>query len=65
MTAKQLINEMQKLIAQHPEAADLPVHFEGCYAGEDGNGNYPDYTPEEQTVSRVVLCTKCITLDGS
>jgi len=55
VTAKQLIEKMQQLIAQHPEAADLPVRFAGCYAGEDG---------EEQTVSQVVLCTKCITLDG-
>jgi hypothetical protein len=64
VTAKQLIDEMQKLIAHHPEAADSLVHFEGCYAGEDGDGNYPDYSPEEQTVSQVVLCTECVTLNG-
>lgn len=67
MTAQQLVDEMQRLIVQHPEAANLPVQFEGCYATEDGDGNYPVYTLEDKAISRVVLDlrNKCFTVDGA
>ena len=54
MTAKQLINELQLHMVRHPEAADLPVNFIGCYDDEDGDGNLIN-TAGEKTVARVVL----------
>lgn len=54
MTAQQLVDEMQRLIVQHPEAANLPVQFEGCNEYEDDNGNLL-YCPEDRDVSQVTL----------
>lgn len=55
MTAQQIVNELQRLIVQHSEAANLPVQFEGGYDDEDSDGNYPVYTREDKNISRVVL----------
>lgn len=42
MTARELIREMQLHIVKHPEAADLPIRFEGCTQDEDMDGNLID-----------------------
>jgi hypothetical protein len=58
VTAKQLIDEMQKLIAQHPEAAELPV----CFVDESYDNLFM-----EEPITRVQLLQnpRCFLLDAA
>jgi len=67
MTAKQFIDELQRQIVKHPEAANWPVRFLGCDECEDRDGEMYNL-PIELTVCKVRPSdregTHYFTLDG-